>query len=394
MVMVSTSTLSRGFSLCLVLPVLLQYIPGIPAIKVKTPVVVFSGYLDSQEPALQALGDEIDYFKRMKEIYCPVGGEDDADGHGLAYPTSLHFYIDVLHRGMFEFENFMEDLNLLSRQDGLQRLGERFGFTSFPQAWQFRDELFARYKTLRGYVKVFIKYGRGINRVPGRLTPLDQPESQNLANLVSRIEDAKRDGQGNIEFDTDARERFKDQWDGLAGYANGGSLKMEDAHQWAIMNLMGAGFTDLIRDMDPDEEDVDDTPEEEEDRNMVIENIGLQEEQAEDLEEEQEEEQGQSEMEGFAGPDEVQVVLQVQVQNNMELEQAEAQADEDSDSSDANDDDGQGGGVEFNFAEVFRRAGLWFQCWRNQAVRIYQLTDELEPVPYPPQWQEILEEGD
>ncbi|KAF3928676.1 hypothetical protein ABW21_db0204160 [Orbilia brochopaga] len=354
---------------------------SIPAIRVKTPEAVFSGYLDSQGAALRALGDEIDYFKRIKEISCPVGGEDDVDGHGDAYPYSLQFYIDVLHRGFIKFDSFVDSLKFLSTQQALQRLMDRFGIAGFEQASQFQHDLFERYESLRTYPVTFIKYSRGVNRVPGRLTPLNKPEAQNLVRLVGRIEKAGRDGQGSIEFDTDGRESWLDEWDVLAGYANGGSLKMQDAQQWAIDNLMKEGFLSLVIDMDPNiSEAADSTPEDSSpgESSPNVEQTGLEEERAETFEEE---------MEGFAG-EEVQLVLQAN--NNMEVEVA-PQSESDS-SDDADDDGNQDGGVVFDFAEVFRRADLWFQCWRDQAVRIYQRTNEIEPVPYPPQFIDILEE--
>ncbi|KAJ6256020.1 hypothetical protein Dda_9112 [Drechslerella dactyloides] len=364
---------------------------GIPAITVKTPIEVFSGYLDSQGPALRALGDEIDYFKQIKEIGCPIGSEDDPDGHGLAYPTSLQFIIDVIHRGMFEFENFMDDLKLLSSAQGLESLEERFGLTSFDQAWQFYGDLGRQYKLLSRYVKVFLSFGRGINWVPGRLTPLTRTEAQNLAHLVSRVDAARREGD-QVVFDTDARERFMDQWNVLAGFANDAAIKMAAAQVWAIQELTREGYTSLISDMDPDNEHDADTATEgsSPDAGYGAGSPGIGGYEANMVEEEGEE--------GFAGED---VQMVIQVGNDMELEVAAPGGgiaiDEEAGGNNNGggvDGDQQEGGPVFDFATVFGRAGEWFECWRNQAGRIYQRTDELEPIPYPPQWQEILEEGD
>ncbi|EPS43262.1 hypothetical protein H072_2738 [Dactylellina haptotyla CBS 200.50] len=323
----------------------------------------WTSYIQRERSNLLRAGTTIDRLKLRKRYECPVGVQGYHETDVAIYSSSLVFFIDALDKALQRFEASIVTMEG-GGQMGRDEL-DRYMLEEVNNAKHIYQVLLGGRNMIAGYVRVFVEMSMSVDLLPGRVYPNTRSQDENMVTLATSLDDVQVIARGTVSMDTDRRELFLDWLSSMSSLMEKGFEEMDSGMMWASIHMHDGAFSELISDMAP---------------NTPGEDGG----------------EGESSSSSGEGGDDEEEVNSGGIDLGTNMDGRESINDRAVENNNNNGDTGMdaSAGEVFDVAEVFDRAARWFDCWREGVVLVAEGVEAIGPVPYPPQWVDVVEEDE
>ncbi|KAK6536355.1 hypothetical protein TWF281_000594 [Arthrobotrys megalospora] len=334
---------------------------SVHAITLKVPIHPnWENYVAKEYPNFQILGRVIDGFKFDTAGDCGVEPVADAK-----YWETLQALIDTISIFHNRFAGAVEFMKV--DPEGKELMND-YGVASIEKADTILRSLKGWEKVLTRLVPFFQKRMKVIDKVPGLTNPSENTEAYNIDRMSIYIENGRGDGQGNILYRDDGRQRFSNEFREVINTSEKIIKELDKAIVGSGMYMTGPMFNKLVRDRDP----YNDGEYSEPDEDAEEEEKEEEESKGADGVEKEDKEEGRVEESGGEGEGEVVPGIPQQLANRESSFEAPPP---------------------YTIQDNFRQIKVWFKCWHTDAFNLLAALDRVGGAPYFPYWT-MIKEGD